>query len=207
MGQDSTLRHMTYRGGSSDAPLTPGQNYDLRFLDDRLMVSLSAPALTVAELNYRDIESVEVSGSERGKSAGETAAVILAMSLTGAVLGVLLRGLPGLLLGALLIGLIGALITASSSKIKTIVQLRGQDAEVFFSTTRKTPEVMRFELSGPLMAIADSRTARQLSSGEPPAKASGSFPDQLSKLASLLADGMLSREEFEHLKAKVIALS
>jgi len=33
---------------------------------------------------------------------------------------------------------------------------------------------------------------------------SASIPDQLSKLASLLADGLLSREEFEHLKAKVI---
>ena len=33
------------------------------------------------------------------------------------------------------------------------------------------------------------------------------IPDQLSKLASLLQQGMITRDEFEHLKAKLIAKS
>lgn len=66
---------------------------------------------------------------------------------------------------------------------------------------------MRAELAEPLKTITGARTARQSGSGELAAQASGSIPDQLSKLASLLADGLLSREEFELLKAKVIARS
>ncbi len=207
MGHDRVLRNMTYNGGSGGLPLTKGQSYDLRFLDDRLTVVLSAYAVDVAELPYHDVGAMEVSGSNRTKSTGSTAAVILGLALAGALLGLLLLGLLGFLLGALVFGLIGALITASSSKVETILRLHGQDAELIFSTTKKTPDAMRTELVEPLGAITRARTTPQTGSGELAAQASGSIPDQLSKLASLLADGLLSREEFEHLKAKVIAQS
>jgi hypothetical protein len=202
VGHDIVLRKMTYDGGSGEAPLTRGQTYHLRFLADRLVVSLSAFALDVAELPYQDVEAVEVSGSERGKSFGERAAWISALALVGALLGLLLRGLPGCLLGVLLFGLIGALVTA---RIRTILQVRAHDAEFFFSTTTKTPGALRIELSGPLKAITGAGAGGQPASGGPAAQVSGSVPDQLTKLTSLLADGVLSREEFEHLKAKVIA--
>ena len=35
--------------------------------------------------------------------------------------------------------------------------------------------------------------------------ASESIPDQVSRLASLLQQGLITREEFEHLKARLIA--
>jgi len=194
---------MTYSGGSGEAPLTPGQAYDLRFLADRLKVSLSAFAVDVAELPYHDVETVEVSGSGRSRSSSERAAWISALALAGALLGLLLLGLLGCLLGVLLFGSIGALVMASSGK--TILRLGDRDAEFFFSTTKKTPDALRIELSRPLQAITGARAAGQPGSGELAAQVSGSIPDQLSKLASLLADGVLSREEFEHVKAKVIA--
>jgi hypothetical protein len=198
---------MTYNGGCGSLPLTRGQFYDLRFLDDRLTVGLSAYAVDVAELPYHDVDVMEVSRSDRTRSAGGTAAVIIGLALAGAVLGVLLLGLLGFLLGALVFGLIGALIAARSGKIETILRLRGYDAELIFSTTKMTPHAMRTELVEPLKTITDARTAPLPGPGEPPAQASGSIPDQLGKLASLLADDLLSREEFEHLKAKVIAQS
>jgi hypothetical protein len=207
VGHDRVLRNMTYNGGSGGLPMTQGQSYDLRFLDDRLTVSLSAYAVDVAELPYHDVGAMEVSGSDRAKSTGSTAAVILGLALVGALLGLLLLGLLGFLLGALIFGLMGALITARSSRIKTILRLRGHDAELTFSTTKKTPDAMRTELAEPLKTITGARAAQQPGSGELAAQASESIPDQLSKLASLLADGLLSREEFEHLKAKVIAQS
>jgi hypothetical protein len=205
VGHDVVLRHMTYNGGSGEEPLTLGQVYDLRFLADRLLVSLSAFTADVAELAYHDVEAVEVSGSGRGKSSGEMTSWISALALAGALLGLLLLGLLGCLLGALLFGSIAALVMASSGKIKTILRVRGHDAEFFFSTSKTTPDVLRIELSRPLEAITGARAAGQLGAGDLAARVSGSIPDQLSKLASLLADGVLSREEFEHLKAKVIA--
>ena len=94
------LRHMTYKGGSSDPPLARSQAYDLRFLGDRLMVCPPASATAVAELPYDDVETVEVSGSDHGKSLGEQLAMILGLGLVGAVLArVLAGGRPALARG------------------------------------------------------------------------------------------------------------
>ncbi len=198
------LRRSTYKGGSDDSLLTRGGAYDLRFLGDRLVLSRPASATPVVEMPYRDVEAVEVSGSARGKTPGEKVAVILGLGLAGALLGLLILGLVGLLLGALIFGLIGAAATAASANTESTVRLRGRDAE-FFLTTEMAPDDVRIELSGPLTAIADARTAPRGGAGPSAEPASATIADQLAKLASLLADGLLSREEFEHLKAKVIA--
>jgi hypothetical protein len=201
------LRRMTYNGGSSDSPMARGKLYDLRFLGDRLMICPSGSATAVVELPYHDVTAVEVSGSDRSKSPGEPLAVILGVGLVGALLGLVLLGVLGLILGGLICGLIAAVVIASSTKIETIVRLRSQDAEFFFLNTEKSADAVRIELSGPLTAIEAARSARQGGSAEPADRASDSIPEQLSKLASLLADGVLSRDEFERLKAKVIAQS
>jgi hypothetical protein len=201
------LRPMTYNGGSGDSPLVRDKSYDLRFLGDRLMICPPGSATAVLELPYHDVEAVQVSGSDRSMSPGEMLAVILGVALVGALLGLFVLGVPGLIFGGLACGLIGALAMASSNKVRTIVRLRSQDAEFFFLNTEKTADAVRIELSGPLTAIESARTARQADSGEPADRAPESIPEQLSKLASLRADGVLSSEEFDRLKAKVIAQS
>ena len=199
------LRWMTYDGGSGGAPLTQGQLYDLRFLDDRLMICLPATSAAVTELAYRDVEAADVDRSGRGRSSGETIAVVSAVALGGALIGLVVLGLLGLFLGALLFGLIAGAAMASANPTKAILRLRGPDSEFFFSKAGQEPDALRITLSQPLVAIGRAR------SGEPPAPAgsappdAGTIPDQLTKLASLLADGLLSREEFEQLKARVIA--
>ncbi len=201
------LQRMTYNGGSGDSPLARDKSYDLRFLGDRLIVCPAGSATAVVELPYHDVEAVEVSGSDRSRSLGETVAVILSVVLVGALLGLVVFGVLGLIFGGLVCGLIGAAAMASSTRVRTIVRLRSQNAEFFFLNTEKAADAVRIELSGPLTAIEGARTARQGGSGEPADRAPESIPEQLSKLASLLADGVLSREEFERLKAKVIARS
>jgi hypothetical protein len=199
------LPSMPYKGGSGDSPLTQGQHYDLRFLDDRLAICRSASVTPVVELPYPDVQAVEVSGSGPRMSPGEQTAVILFVGLIGGVIGLLILGLLGFFLGALLLGALAAVTTASSSKVQTTVRLSGRGIEFFFLNAWKAPDAIRVELSAPLAAIAAARTAPNSGSGEPAQRAPDSIPDQLSKLASLLADGVLSREEYERLKAKVIA--
>jgi hypothetical protein len=196
---------MTYNGGSSDSPLVGGKYYDLRFLGDRFMVCLPRSASAVVELPYPDVEAVEVSGSDRGGSSGEPIAVTLGAALAGALVGLIVYGLLGLIFGAMICGLIAAVAVAASTKTKTILRLRSQDAEFFFQSTDKAADAIRIALSGSLTAIERARAARLYGSDEPADRASDSIPDQLGKLASLLADGVLSPEEFERLKAKVIA--
>lgn len=199
------LRGVTYNGGSGDVPLAGGKMYDLRFLGDRLEVRPPGSATATIELPYRDVDALEVSGSDHGMAVGQQVTLVLGLGLAGALLGLIILGVLGLLLGALLCGLIGALVAAASAKSETIVRVHSGDAELFFASTVKSPDAVRIELSGALTAIASARTAQPSGSAEPADQASESVPDQLSKLASLLADGVLSREEFEHLKAKVIA--
>jgi hypothetical protein len=201
------LRPMTYKGGSGDSQLTRGRAYDLRFLGDRLMICRPDSATAVIELPYPDVQAVEVSGSGPRMSAGEQAAVILGLGLVGGVVGLLILGLLGFFLGAAIFAVIGVVATAGSTRIETIVRLSGRDTEFFFLNTANAPDVIRVELSGPLTAIAGARTAGKSGPGEPAEHAPESIADQLSKLGSLLADGVLSREEFERLKAKVIASS
>jgi len=204
----SRLPSMTYNGGSGDSPLVRDKSYDLRFLGDRLLVGLTGSATPVVELPYHDVEAVQVSGSDRSRSSGETLAVTLSVGLLGALLGLIVLGFAGLILGGLIFGSIAAVAMASGTGAKTTVRIRSQDAEFFFLNTEKAPDAVRIELSAPLTAIEVARLARPTeSSAQPADRAPDSIPDQLTKLASLLADGVLSQEEFERLKAKVIAQS
>src|SRR5712691_7231598 len=80
------LRRVIFRGGSGGAPLTKGRSYDLRFLAHQIMVYPGGSADAIVEVPYRDVETVEVSGSSPGKSPGELLVVILALGLLGALL-------------------------------------------------------------------------------------------------------------------------
>jgi len=202
------LRRVTFNGGSGGMPLAKGHAYDLRFLGDRIVVCAPRSVGAIVEVQYRDVETVEVGGpGQVSKSPGELLALILTLGLVGALLGLLVLGLLGLLLGAVVFGLVGALVGVGSTKIETIVRIRGADAEFYFLHAEKRPDALRIELSEPLRAIGNARAAQAGDSDEPAELASGSISDQLSKLASLLQRGLITRDEFEHLKAKLIAES
>jgi hypothetical protein len=199
------LRRVTFDGGSGDTPLTKGQACDLRFLRDRIMICPPRSTYAIVEVPYPDVETVEVSGSSQSKSPVELPALILILGLLGALLGLFFLGLVGFLLGALVFGLLGALVGTSSGKIETIVRLRGRDAEYYFVHTQLRPDALRIELSEPLRAIENARAAQQGYSDQPAELAPASIADQLSKLASLLQQGLITRDEFERLKAQLIA--
>jgi hypothetical protein len=200
------LRSVTFDGGSDSGSLFKGKHYDLRFQDDRLLVCISDSARTLVELPYADVENVEVSGA-----GGEPTSVMLGwisgLGLLGAFLGFLVLGLLGLLLGAVVLGLIGAAIAAATSKNESIVRVLGRDAEFQFLDQLKRADDVRRALSEPLMAIRKANAAAAERPNRPAEPASDSVADQLGKLAALLQQDLISRDEFEQLKAKVIAKS
>jgi Short C-terminal domain len=202
------LPRVTFTGGSGGASLAKGQPYDVRLLGDRIMVCPQRSVNALIDVPYGDVETVEVSGPV-GKSAGEMLAWISGFGLLGAVLGFLLiRPRPlSLLLGAAVFGLVSGLVAAGSTKAETIVRICGQEAELYFLYTGKRPDAVRIELSEPLLAIRNASAAQAGGSNETAELTSGSIPDQLDKLASLLGQGLITREEFELLKAKLIAKS
>lgn len=202
------LRRVLFNGGSGGSPLARGKAYDLRFLGDRIMACPPDRVDALLEVPYRDIETVEVGGpGQIGKSAGEVMALTLGLGLVGALLGLVVLGLLGLLLGAVVFGLVGALIGVGSTKIETNVLVRAGDAEYYFLHTGTRPDALRIALSEPLRQISHARAPASGDPDQPAEPAPGSIPDQLSKLASLLQQDLISRDEFEHLKAKLIASS
>jgi hypothetical protein len=200
------LRRVPFKGGSSGVPLTQGHSYDVRFLSDRIVVSLPGVVAPIVAVPYRDVESVDVSGPE-GRSTSLSLPIVLGCGLVGAVLGLLVLGLLGLLLGALIFVAIGAAIAAAAAQPETLVRIRGGEDEFYFVHSDKSPDTLRVELSEPLMVIAKARAGQPGDSGEHEEPLVTSIPDQLTKLASLLEHGNITRDEFDHLKAKLIAQS
>ena len=198
------LRSATFNGGSDGTPLVKGRTYDVRFLGDRVKVCPARSAQTVLELPYGEVETLQVSGSKPTRSGGEQAAVIIGLALLGGLLGLVVLGILGFLLGAFLVGGIGALVT-SSGKTEAIVRLDGQSSEYFFLLPSKDPDILRIELSEPLKAIESRNATAPATAALPADLLSESVPDQLSKLAALLQDGLITRAEFDQLKAQAIA--
>ncbi len=66
------------------------------------------------------------------------------------------------------------------------------------------PEALRIELSRGLGAIREAR-ASQTRNNAQDARGLRSLADELGKLASMLDSGLLTRDEFDHLKATIIA--
>ena len=200
------LRRVTFKGGSGGSALAKDQPYELRFLGDRITVSLPRRLDPVLTIPYQDVDAVEVSGSGQvSKPLGELLVWVLALGLLGAILGVIVLRLVGLLLGAVLFSLIGALAGSASARVETIVRIRDAEAELYFVSADREPDALRIELSSALSTIEAARDTPPDQAETPAKLPTGSIPDQLGKLASLLQDGMITHDEFEHLKARLIS--
>lgn len=200
------IGNVTFNGGTSMAPLARGQKCDLRFMSDRIMVCAVRSADAIIEMPYRDVKSVDVNSSDPSPAGAQLAAVILILILLGALLGLHIKGAPGAFVGALIAGAVGCLIgwAWSLSHVESNIRLLGRDAEYYFVDTMKSPEVMRRELSKALTAMTRARAAQRNEPDEATALASEPVPDLLSRLASLLQQGLLTRDEFDLLKARLI---
>ena len=102
-------------------------------------------------------------------------------------------------------GLTGALAAYSGKRIKTFVRIQTADGELFFLHTTLLPEDLRVLLSRGISEIREARAS--LASAEhtyrpPDAR---SLVDELSRLAGLLDGGLLTRDEFNQLKSRLIA--
>jgi hypothetical protein len=198
------LRSVAFDGGSHSGSLTKGNHYDLRFQADRILVLAPYTAQPIVELPYADVDAVEVS-EPATQPTSVALGWICGLGLVGALLGLLVLGVLGLLLGAVVFGLVGGLIAAGASKHGTIVRVRGRDVEWQFLDSAGTPDDFRRALAEPLLTIRQSHAASSDRSDEYAEPVSDSAADELSKLASLLQQDLITREEFERLKARTIA--
>jgi hypothetical protein len=174
---------VTLLGGyAPDAELPTGEQYDLRFLADRLIVVRAGQPEALLDLQYGSIEDVEIGGP----------GLVRAFSLGQQVLM------------TELLGLIGEVIAVSSTKIQTVIRLNAPVGELFFLCTTELPDTLRIALSRPLAAIGQVRAARAPAIAPQTSDASAKVAE-LSRLASLLDAGLLTRAEFDQLKAQLLS--
>jgi hypothetical protein len=178
------LPRVIFIGGYlSDRELAAGLVYELRFLEDRLSVFEQGSLQALAEFSYPDVQAVEVAGPGLVRRWSPVQQAMLAEAF----------------------GFTGALIAYASTRIKTFVRIQTADSELFFLHTTLLPDDLRIHLSRALGAVREGK-ASAISSGDnekPPGL--GSLVDELSRLGGLLDSGLLTREEFDQLKAKLIA--
>jgi hypothetical protein len=174
-------------GYAPDAPIAIGERYDARFLDDRLAICKCRDWNVLVEVPYNEIEDVEIGGPGLVKSGG---------GFIGGGFGAV-----GALEGMAVASVLNALTTRT--KVTTIIRLQATNSELFLLWTRTTPEQLRIELSRPLGAIRSARAMATHCTQVGVADASTDV-EQLTKLADMLQAGLLTREEFDQLKAKLL---
>jgi hypothetical protein len=178
----SYLPQVAFLGGyAHGTELAVGKTYDLRFLDNRLAVFPCRLVDVLVESSYSDVEAVEIGGPGLIKSGGGF--------IGGGV------GLAGAAEGMAIAAALNALTTRTS--IKTVLRIQAASCELFFLHTKLTPEQLRIQLSRPLGAI---RAAQAVAQQAPHPSPIG----ELAKLASMLESGLLTRQEFDLLKAKLL---
>ncbi len=91
----------------------------------------------------------------------------------------------------------------TTTRIKTVVRVQATECELFLLCTNAGPEaLLRIKLSRALGAIRQARTAIIARPDNGP---TASVVDQLGKLAAMRESGLLTREEFDRMKATLIA--
>jgi|GEM_PF-3449088 len=185
-----TLHEVAYLGGYvPESAITPGERYDVRFLEDRLAIFACRKADVHVEVPYGQIEHVEIGGPGLIRRGG---------GFVGGGFGVT-GAMEGMAIAAVLNGL-----TVRTS-IQTVVRIQGTGCELFLLYTKATPDQLRIEMSRTLGTIRSARAAEVAGGAQQEARAASPSPvEELTKLADLLEKGLLTREEFDQMKAELL---
>jgi hypothetical protein len=170
-----------YLGGHG-VSLTPGKTYSLFFEADELLVTDGGTA--VARIPYSAVHQMEISGRGEVTSGG---------GFIGGGFGV-----EGAVTGMAVAALLNAATT--QTKMETVLQLEATDAEAFFHYGLAPPDRLRIELSAVFGRLRRERSH----SGQELQPPDAELTDQLLKLADLRREGLLSPDEFEAAKRRLL---
>ena len=186
----ASLRDLVYLGGYvPESPITAGERCDVRFGENRLLVFASHRADLLAEIPYSQIEDVEIGGPGMVKSGG---------GFTGGGFG-----LGGAIEGMAIAAVLNAMTTRTS--ITTIMRVQGIGFELFLLHSRLTPDRLRIEMSRTLGVIRTARAGEATARPSPETRPVSVSPvEELAKLADMLEKGLLTREEFDLMKARIL---
>lgn len=185
-----SLRGVAYLGGYlPESAIMPGWLLDVLSLEDRLVVIAHRQPKVLAEVPYSQIEDVEIGGPGLVKTGG------------GFVGGGF--GAAGAVEGMAIAAVLNTLTTRTS--IKTVIRIQGTSCELFLLDTKLTPEQLRIAMSRSLGAIRSARATQAAGVTQYALGAAPSPVQELAKLAEMLERGLVTREEFDLMKAKLLS--
>lgn len=181
-GTYARLTDVALLGGySPKVNMAIGGRYDVWFGEEKLVVFAQAGDAPLTEVMYPDIEDIEIGGPGVVKSGG---------GFTGGGFGAV-----GALEGMAIAAVLNALTTRTS--IVTVVRIQAMRCELFFLHTRLTPDQLRMDMSRALGAIRAAKPSQVAPAGASPVA-------ELAKLAEMLQAGLITREEFDQFKARLL---
>jgi hypothetical protein len=175
------VKDVIFLGGhAADLEFDSGERYDLRFRGEDLLITRHAKAEPVLLALFGELRAIDVGGpgTVRQYSVGQQVGLTMVF------------------------GDIGEVIGFAATKIETIIRVQAPSYELFFHCSTTLPDALRIKLSRPIAAIRDALAPVPLPTATPQATAAAS---ELIRLASMLDAGLLTREEFECLKAQLLA--
>jgi hypothetical protein len=182
-----SLAHLSeaiFAGGYlAEGGLSVGHAYELRFLEDQLSVFEHSSLRAAAGFRYAEVRAVQITGPGRVQrwSAGQQSMIAAAFGLTGAV------------------------AASASTRIKTFVQIQTADSELFFLHTVLPPDELRIHLARGIGAVRQAQDPAASPDDTQPRIDAAAVVTELSRLAGLLDAGLLTRPEFDQLKARLLA--
>jgi len=180
------LASATLLGGYGYRAMSPGQAYDLAWLQETLVVTVVGDGRALFTADYEELVTVDIGGPGLVQKGG---------GFIGGGFGV-----EGIAEGMLLASVLNALTT--KREIQTLIQINGDDLELFFLYSGAPPDLLRIAMSPVLGAL--SRARRQVRALPSPTAVQADVASQLERLVALRATGTLTDEEFSAAKAVVV---
>ena len=168
--------------GGHGLPPQAGESWILIFKDSEL---LFVRGETTAVVSYPEIDALEIGGPGAQRQGG------------GFIGGGF--GIAGAVEGMLVASALNHLTTHTT--ISTVVCLKTKTAELFLHTSSQTPDVLRMRLSPVFTILRQQEAGQSANQGG----GGGDPVERLTKLADLLERELITREEFDRLKADLLA--
>ena len=168
--------------GGSGYPLQQDQALNFGLTNDSLILVKKDDPPESIEISFENINELEISGP--GK-------VVTNAGIAGGGFG-----LEGFLQGAVAAAVINAATTKSSTN--TFIRLLSNTGEIYLHTTEIEPTALKMKLSPVFVNLANRSKKATGNSG-------GSIAEEIERLQKLLKDGVISQEEFDIAKKKIIS--
>jgi len=176
------LQLQTFLGGySNEVNLNQGKLYDLRFTEEDFVVTVPRTWPPALRVPYHQIEELEIGGP--GVTSSFRAGQRMVLEAGG--------------------GFVAAPAVFANTSIQTIIRVQTPDSDLYFQNDTIVPHILKIRLSRQIAAIREAHAPRAETTADQ-APAAISVVAELKDLASMLDAGLLTREEFDRMKARLL---